>query len=62
MSILNDYLSSFGIKDKVRLNPFLARGLEIYTGTVYEVFLADRSIVSSIASGGRYDKIIGGFL
>lgn len=56
------YLQELGIEDKVRHNPFLARGLDIYTGTVYEVFLADQSISSSIASGGRYDQIIGAFL
>ncbi len=43
-------------------NPFLARGLEIYTGTIYEIFLTDRSINSSIGSGGRYDNAIGGLL
>ncbi len=49
-------------EDTFYFSPFLARGLEIYTGTVFEVFLADSSITSSIASGGRYDHIIGGFL
>lgn len=37
-------------------------GLGIYTGTVYEIFLQDQSITSSIGSGGRYDEIIGRFL
>jgi len=36
--------------------------LDIYTGTVFEVFLENSSITSSIASGGRYDRIIGNFL
>jgi histidyl-tRNA synthetase len=36
--------------------------LNIYTGTIYEIFLADGSITSSIGSGGRYDQIIGSFL
>ncbi|MFP3339201.1 ATP phosphoribosyltransferase regulatory subunit, partial [Micrococcus sp. SIMBA_131] len=43
-------------------NPFLARGLDIYTGTIYEIFLSDQSISSSIGSGGRYDRAIGGLL
>lgn len=55
-------LKKLEIAGKVRINPFLARGLDIYTGTVYEVFLTDNSISSSIASGGRYDNIIGAFL
>ena len=59
---LNEYLLEVDVLDKTRFNPFLARGLDIYTGTVFEVFLAAGSISSSIAGGGRYDKIIGGFL
>lgn len=59
---LNSYFMSLGIAGKARFNPFLARGLDIYTGTVYEAFLSDGSISSSVAGGGRYDKIIGSFL
>ncbi|HHT47653.1 MAG TPA: histidine--tRNA ligase [Firmicutes bacterium] len=59
---LNEYLLEVDALDKTRFNPFLARGLDIYTGTVFEVFLTDGAISSSIAAGGRYDKIIGGFL
>lgn len=59
---LNDYLNELGLLDRVKLNPFLARGLDIYTGTIYEIFLNDGSISSSIGGGGRYDNIIGGFL
>ncbi|WP_289142818.1 histidine--tRNA ligase [uncultured Brevibacillus sp.] len=56
------YLQEAGVNGDVRFTPFLARGLGIYTGTVYEIFLQDRSITSSIGSGGRYDEIIGRFL
>lgn len=59
---LGAYLDAMGIAPKTRLNPFLARGLDIYTGTVYEIFLCDGSITSSVGGGGRYDRIIGGFL
>ncbi|WP_372998600.1 histidine--tRNA ligase [Lutispora sp.] len=59
---LGAYLDAMGIASKTRLNPFLARGLEIYTGTVFEIFLCDGSITSSLGGGGRYDRIIGGFL
>ena len=41
---------------------FLARGLEIYTGTIYEIFLSNGAIKSSIGSGGRYDNAIGGLI
>ena len=59
---LKSYLEAMNIMDKVVFNPFLARGLDIYTGTVYEVFLSDNSVTSSVGSGGRYDNIIGSFL
>ncbi|MHA2294586.1 MAG: histidine--tRNA ligase [Candidatus Hodarchaeales archaeon] len=56
------YLEAFGIAGKCKLLLSLARGLEIYTGTVFEVFIADGSFKSSLAAGGRYDRIIGKFL
>lgn len=56
------YMQSAGIKDSCKFSPWLARGLEIYTGTVFEVFLKDGSITSSLGAGGRYDKIIAAFL
>ncbi|TFE04047.1 histidine--tRNA ligase [Jeotgalibacillus salarius] len=60
---LQEYLATLGINDQCEFNPFLARGLEIYTGTIYEVFLKDSSILSSsIGSGGRYDNAIGGLI
>jgi histidyl-tRNA synthetase len=59
---LDSYLHALNLDDQVRFNPLLARGLEIYTGSVYEVFLKDSLITGSIASGGRYDNIIGAFL
>ncbi|WP_061213680.1 histidine--tRNA ligase [Syntrophomonas wolfei] len=59
---LQNYLKALGIEEKTQFNPGLARGLDIYTGTVFEVFLENSSITSSIASGGRYDRIIGKFL
>jgi len=39
--------------------PSLARGLAYYTGSIFEVYVRDGSIKSSIGSGGRYDKMIG---
>lgn len=39
----------------------LARGLDYYTGTVFEVFTKDESLRSSLAAGGRWDKMIGNF-
>lgn len=59
---LESYLEFLSINKQCIFNPFLARGLEIYTGTIYEIFLSDQSIKSSIGSGGRYDNAIGGLI
>ncbi|SOC27578.1 histidyl-tRNA synthetase [Ureibacillus xyleni] len=59
---LDGYLNYLGIQLKCLFNPFLARGLEIYTGTIYEIFLENQLIKSSIGSGGRYDNAIGGLI
>lgn len=59
---LQSCISAAGLEVVTKFSPWLARGLEIYTGTVWEVFLADGTIASSIGAGGRYDKIIGAFL
>jgi histidyl-tRNA synthetase len=44
---------------KIKLNISLARGLAYYTGTVFEGFLKDSKVTSSICGGGRYDNMIG---
>ena len=59
---LERYISTLGISANCLFNPLLARGLEIYTGTIYEMFVRDGRIISSIGSGGRYDNAIGGLL
>lgn len=59
---LQDYLQYLAIDKQCVFNPFLARGLEIYSGTIYEMFLTDGSITSSVGSGGRYDNTIGGLI
>jgi histidyl-tRNA synthetase len=48
-------------EDKVRLDVGIARGLDYYTGTVYETFLDDRPSIGSVCSGGRYDNLAGLF-
>ena len=37
----------------------IARGLDYYTGTVYETMMTDQPEVGSICSGGRYDNLAG---
>ncbi len=50
---LFDYLDDFSVK--WRFDPFIVRGLDYYTGPVFETFV-DRPV--SIASGGRYDGLV----
>lgn len=40
-----------------KLKPSIARGLDYYTGTVYETYLVDYSEIGSVCSGGRYDDL-----
>lgn len=58
---LQNYIDKLKI-DVCRFTPYLARGLEIYTGTIWEVFDKEQRITSSIGAGGRYDKIITNFI
>lgn len=46
--------------DKIILDLSLARGLEYYTGMVFEVKLIDKNgkYTSSVSAGGRYDKLL----
>lgn len=59
---LNSYLNTCSENSKLYFSPSLSRGLEIYTGVIWEVFLADGSMMSSVGAGGRYDEIIGKFI
>ncbi len=47
--------------DYVQLDVSIARGLDYYTGSVFETFLADLPTIGSVASGGRYDNLAGLF-
>lgn len=59
---LQKYIDELKLNDKVVFYPKLARGLGIYTGTVYEFFDKQKRISSSLGGGGRYDKIITDFM
>ncbi len=56
------YLSIAGFKDGAdyQFDPFLARGLDYYTGTVFEAD-AEGYTAGSVGGGGRYDNLIGNF-
>ena len=55
-------LEALGVSGRMVFSPMLARGLDIYTGTVWEVYMKSGPITSSVGAGGRYDGIIGQFL
>lgn len=43
--------------DRVVLDVSIARGLDYYTGTIYETFLDELPAIGSVCSGGRYDNL-----
>lgn len=47
--------------ERIALDVSIARGLDYYTGTIYETFLTDLPTIGSICSGGRYDNLAGLF-
>ncbi|XP_029439412.1 histidine--tRNA ligase, cytoplasmic-like isoform X2 [Rhinatrema bivittatum] len=77
MKMLFQYLTLFGVTDNVSFDLSLARGLDYYTGVIYEAVLlqnqgdvqlrqqndhAEEAVgVGSVAGGGRYDELVGMF-
>lgn len=52
------YIGLFGVPESnFQIDLTIARGLDYYTGTVYETFLNDHPEIGSICSGGRYDDL-----
>ena len=52
------YLSAFGVPEThFAVDLTIARGLDYYTGTVYETTMLDHPEIGSICSGGRYDNL-----
>lgn len=52
------YLSDFGVPaENFAVDLTIARGLDYYTGTVYETVLLDHPEIGSVCSGGRYDNL-----
>jgi histidyl-tRNA synthetase len=53
-------LRALGVpEERTRLNLAIARGLDYYTGTVYETLFDDHPAFGSVCSGGRYDDLAG---
>lgn len=52
-------MKAAGIEATYVLDPSITRGLDYYTGIVYETFLNDLPSIGSVCSGGRYDNLAG---
>jgi histidyl-tRNA synthetase len=46
-------------EERLKIDLSIARGLDYYTGTIYETFLSDLPGIGSVCSGGRYDNLAG---
>lgn len=58
LSTVVDYIKLFGVsEDNYKIDLTIARGLDYYTGTIYETFLDDYKSIGSVCSGGRYDDL-----
>lgn len=58
LEIVVNYAYNFGMNnDNLEINLRISRGLDYYTGTVYETFLREYPELGSICSGGRYDNL-----
>lgn len=56
---LRGMMISSGIQDTYVLDTSITRGLDYYTGVVYETFLNQLPSIGSVCSGGRYDNLAG---
>ena len=54
---LRRFMYDTGTAASFALNPSITRGLDYYTGVVYETFLRDLPGIGSVCSGGRYDHL-----
>ncbi|XP_030813264.1 histidine--tRNA ligase, cytoplasmic-like isoform X2 [Camarhynchus parvulus] len=69
MKLLFEYLTLFGITGKISFDLSLARGLDYYTGVIFEAVLLQQDnkhleeplSIGSVAGGGRYDGLVGMF-
>ncbi|MCL4375390.1 histidine--tRNA ligase [Candidatus Marsarchaeota archaeon] len=62
ISELLEILMQYGLRGKIEIDLSLARGLDYYTGFIYEfVSFREGKRLPTIASGGRYDNLIGAF-
>lgn len=62
ITTLFDYCKALGVpQELIYFDPSLARGLDYYTGIIYEVVSLDNPDFGSLCAGGRYDNLCGLF-
>ena len=61
LELLFKYLKALNCIRRIHFDMSLARGLDYYTGVIYEAMLTETDRVGSIAAGGRYDGLVGRF-
>ena len=60
LKAVTENLGAFGVpEENFAVDLTIARGLDYYTGTVYETTLLDHPEIGSVCSGGRYDNLAG---
>nr|AGS53058.1 histidyl-tRNA synthetase [uncultured bacterium contig00033] len=59
LSLIRRFMIETGTESFFALDPSIARGLDYYTGLVFESFLAEMPGIGSVCSGGRYDNLVG---
>lgn len=59
MREIREMMKASGIQDAYVFDPSITRGLDYYTGIVYETFLNALPSIGSVCSGGRYDNLAG---
>jgi histidyl-tRNA synthetase len=59
MEEMLDVAQALGIENWLRFDLSIARGLDYYTGTIYETYLGALPGIGSVCSGGRYDNLAG---
>lgn len=52
-------LEKYGLKENIVADMRIVRGLDYYTGTVFETILKDYKEIGSVCSGGRYENLAG---
>lgn len=62
LKLLYKYAASMGISKHLRFDLSLARGLDYYTGLIFEAIIEGDVEVGSIAAGGRYDNLVSSLL